>query len=168
MRHIYNAGTLNVSGSTFSGNWARGGEGAESSGNAHGGAIYNAQGALLTAADDTFTSNYAQGGQGDEGYNGVEYSYGGGAYGGAIDNAGIALISSTSIAFGNVAPGTGTSGQAGAATAGAGGDNEAAAALSLVNTIVSGTIRRQQRRQPGHAQRHQQPRDVQLQTSPGR
>ena len=98
---IFNTGALNVTGSTFSGNWATGGEGAEFGGNAHGGAIYNAQGGVLTATDDTFASNYALGGQGDSGYNGVNVSYGGQAYGGAIDNAGIALISSTTLADGN-------------------------------------------------------------------
>ncbi len=134
---IYNAGTLNVSSSTFSGNWVTGGEGAEYGGNAHGGAIYNAQGAILTATDDTFASNYAQGGQGDSGYNGVNFSFGGGAYGGAIDNAGIAWISSTTIAYGNVASGNGTIGQIGAVFDGAGVYNEATAALSLVNSIVS-------------------------------
>jgi hypothetical protein len=134
---IFNAGTLNVSDSTFSGNWVEGGEGAEFGGNAHGGAIYNAQGALVTATDDTFASNHAQGGQGDSGYNGVDASFGGGAYGGALDNAGAALIISTTIARGNVAPGAGANGQAGPVTDGAGVYNEAAATLSLVNSIAA-------------------------------
>ena len=134
---IFNTGTLNVTGSTFSGNWATGGEGAEFGGNAHGGAIYNAQGGVLTAADDTFASNYALGGQGDSGYNGVNVSYGGQAYGGAIDNAGIALISSTTIADGNDAPGAGTNGQLGTTSDGAGIYNEAGATLALVDTIVA-------------------------------
>ncbi len=134
---IYNTGTLNVTGSTFNGNWVTGGEGAEFGGFAHGGAIYNAQGGVLIATNDTFASNYAVGGQGDSGYNGVNASFGGQAYGGAIDNAGIAWITNTTIADGNVSPGSGTNGQAGQATDGAGIYNEAGASLALVNSIVA-------------------------------
>ena len=160
--------------SSFINDAALGGEGeingstAGTGGNAYGGAIYNASGALLGAADDTFTGDYAIGGTGDSATSTTGTA--GAGFGGAIYNAGTAYLVSMTIARNAVSNGTGNAPRV--ASDGAGLYNAAGATLSLTNSIVAENTgddhhrqwpargpghRRERRGEPGHGYRPEQP-----------
>jgi hypothetical protein len=108
---IYNAGILTVSHSTLSGNQALGSAGGE----ARGGGIFDAPGAVLTVSDSAFLNNQAAGGDGGLGQSG------GSGRGGGIYNLDATLTVSHSTFTGNQALGGdgGIGADAGGGTGGA-------------------------------------------------
>src|SRR5262249_55622050 len=92
---IYNAGALTVDHCTLSANKAQSGDG----GHARGGAIFNADGALLTVTHSVFSNNQAVGGNGGPGVTGGEGA------GGAIYNLDATLTISHRTFTGNPAIG---------------------------------------------------------------
>jgi hypothetical protein len=137
---IYNApgAILTVTGSTFSGDSASGGEGftitayGAAGGTAAGGAISNSAGALLSAVNDTFTADRALGGTGDNGY--LFSGSSGIGLGGAIFNAGSASFANVTIDGNSVSSGGGV---VSTPSDGAGIFNQAGATLDLFNSIVA-------------------------------
>src|SRR5262249_45368581 len=110
---IYNAGTLTVSHSTLSDNQALGTAG----GDARGGGIFNAPGAVLTGTARALLNNQAVGANGGPGQDGRD------ARGGGIYNLDATLAVSHSTLTGNQAVG-------GAGGAGAGGGGGAGGAIT--------------------------------------
>src|SRR5262245_5950517 len=107
---IYNAGTLIVDHCTLSANQAQGSDGHH----ARGGAIFNAEGALLTVTHCVFSNNQAVGGDGGTGVTGGEGA------GGAIYNLDATLIVSHSTFTDNQAVGGNNSAGAGGGIANGG------------------------------------------------
>ena len=110
-----------VTGTTFSGNKAKGVASSSNNANAYGGAIENAAGATFNATNDTFDANSAVGGAGGSGF------------GGAVDNAGTATFVNSTIEENSIASGSGTPPTP---SAGAGINNQAGGTLAVTSTIL--------------------------------
>jgi hypothetical protein len=112
-----NGGTLNIIGSTITGNQAVGGASAQGRGGiANGGGISNSNHCTLNLTDSTVSANLSQGGQGPSGF------AGGIAAGGGITNynGAIAIITNSTISLNESLGGAGGAGANGGAAVGSG------------------------------------------------